>query len=109
MTFGILINLQNEDVTKSILPSLHHLEKVEDPSTDVERHSAIDRSAAKFEDAIAHTKAERKCRSQRKFQVRRSAEANSSNWDCNGATQRGVAEFGLGEAGPGKRGAVPRA
>ena len=63
MTFGILINLQNEDVTKGILPSLHHFEKVANPSTDVERHSAIDRSAAKSEDAIANTEAERKCKS----------------------------------------------
>ena len=63
MTFGILTNLQNEDVMKGILPSLHHFEKVANPLTDVERHSAIDRSAAKSEDAIAYIEAEWKCTS----------------------------------------------
>ena len=62
MTFGILIGLQNEDITKGIPLSLHHYENAANPPTDVERHSAIDRSA-KLEDEIPHTKAERNCES----------------------------------------------
>ena len=61
--FGILIGLQNEDVTKGILPSPHHSANAQNPSTDVGRHSIVDGSAAKLEDGIAHTDPERKCKS----------------------------------------------
>ena len=57
----ILIGLQNGDFAKGILPPLLHYENAQNPSTHIRQHSPIDRPAAKLQDDIAHTEAERKC------------------------------------------------
>lgn len=50
--------LQNKDVMKSIRSSLYYYENVALSPTDVERRTAIESSAIKLKNIIAHIEAE---------------------------------------------------
>lgn len=50
--------LQNKDVMKSIRSSLYYYENVANSPTELERQTAIEISAAKLKDIIAHIEAE---------------------------------------------------
>ena len=53
-----LLVLQNEDSMKGMLSPLHYCDGVARSLTDVERHTAIESSAAKLKNVITHTDAE---------------------------------------------------
>jgi hypothetical protein len=77
---GNSLVLQNKDVMKSIRSSLYYYENVAHSPTDLERRTAIENSAAKLKDIVAHIEAELEG-TQRTSQVNRFAETLFSDCD----------------------------
>ena len=102
-----LLASQNKDFMKSTLSSLHYYENVARSPTDIERRAAIESSAAKLKNVIAHIDAEWNGELRNGSRGSRPTKWISSDWYHGRAVQSGVTELALVEASPAKQGNVP--
>lgn len=82
---------------KSIRSSLYYYENVAHSQTDVERRVAIENSATKLKNIIAHIETELESKLQGTFRVNVSVNTISRDRDHNRTTQKGLIELVLDE------------